>query len=189
LLHPRKRGRRSALVVLVLAAVLVGGYVALDGPGVGYIGALGRDNRSSAPGTTTPAPPSGKPATEKGPQHVKAPTRVARRHTGPVTGVVLQKTGSCKPGALCPVKVTVHFRPAATTRAVAWKVGAVRLCKRGITWSAPTTMTAQAGWTTAFASSSVRVPKGRSLALIALTTAPARAQSRPVPVAGSSLRC
>ena len=68
-------------------------------------------------------------------------------------------------------------------------MGAARLCKRGITWSAPTTVTAQAGWTTVYASSSVRVPKGRSLALIALTTTPARAQSRPVPVTGSSLRC
>ena len=54
---------------------------------------------------------------------------------------------------------------------------------------APTTVTAQAGWTTVYASSSVRVPKGRSLALIALTTTPARAQSPPVPVAGASLHC
>ena len=114
---------------------------------------------------------------------------LAGRHTGAITGVAVQKTGSCKPGALCPVKVTVHFRPASTTRPIGWKVGAARLCTRGITWSAPTTVTAQAGWTTVFASSSVRVPNGRSLALIALTTTPARAQSRPVPVTGSKLHC
>jgi hypothetical protein len=114
---------------------------------------------------------------------------LAGRHAGPITGVALQKTGGCRPGALCPVKVTVHLRPDSTAQPVGWKVGTARLCKRAITWSAPTTVTAQAGWTTVYASSSVRVPKGRSLALIALTTTPARAQSPPAPVTGSSLHC
>ena len=84
----------------------------------------------------------------------------------------MQKAGSCTPGALCPVTVTVHVRPAATTRAVTWKVGAARSCRSGITWSPPTSVTAQPGWTTVYASSSVPVPRGRSLALVALTTAP-----------------
>ena len=85
--------------------------------------------------------------------------------------------------------VTVRFRPASTSRTIGWKVGAARVCKPGITWSRPVTVTAQPGWTTVYASSSVRVPKGRPLALTALTTTPARAQSRPVPVTGSSLQC
>ena len=85
--------------------------------------------------------------------------------------------------------VTVHLRPAATTQSVTWRVGAARLCRSGIAWSPPVAMTAQPGWTTVYASSSVRVPPGRSLALVALTTAPARAQSPPVPVTGSSLGC
>ena len=63
------------------------------------------------------------------------------------------------------------------------------MCKPGITWSGPVTVTAQPGWTSVYASSSVRIPKGRQLALTALTTAPARAQSRPVPATGSSLQC
>jgi len=83
----------------------------------------------------------------------------------------------------------VHLRPASTTRVVGWKVAAARLCKRGTAWSPTTTMTARPGWTTVYAHSSVRVPKGRSLALIALTTTPARAQSRPVAVTGTSLLC
>ena len=101
----------------------------------------------------------------------------------------MQKTGRCTPGALCPVKVTVHFRPASTTQPVTWRVGTAHACKRGITWSAPVTVMAQPGWTTVYANSSVRVPKGRSLALTALTSTPARVQSPPVSVAGSSLRC
>jgi hypothetical protein len=190
LLHPRKRGRRVALVVLVLAAVIVGsGYVVLRGPGSGLVGALGRGSHAAAPATTAPAQPSRKSANQPRPHRPRGAPALAGRHAGPITGVSLQKAGSCRPGALCPVKVTVHFRPASTVQPVGWKVGTARLCKRSIAWSAPTTVTAQAGWTSVYASSSVRVPKGRSLALIALTTTPARAQSPPVPVAGASLHC
>jgi hypothetical protein len=190
LLHPRKRGRRVALVVLVLAAVLVGtGYVVLRGPGSELVGALGRGSHAAAPPTTAPAQPPKKSASQPRPHRRHGAPALAARHAGPITGVALQKAGSCRPGALCPVKVTVHFRPASTAGPVGWKVGTARLCKRSIAWSAPTTVTAQAGWTTVYASSSVRVPKGRSLALIALTTTPARAQSPPVPVTGASLHC
>jgi hypothetical protein len=164
-------------------------YVLLRGPGLGIVESLGRGSHPSAPTTTGPAQPSKKPASQPQAHQPRAVPALAGRHAGSITGVVVQKTGSCTPGALCPVKVTVHFRPASTAQPIGWKVGAARLCKRGITWSAPTTVTAQAGWTTVFASSSVRVPKGRSLALVALTTTPARAQSRPVPVTGSSLHC
>ena len=188
-LHPRKRGRRVALVVLVLAAVLAGsGYFVLRGPGATNL-PFGLGNQPTAPGPSAPAHPSKKSANHPKPHHRPAVPTLAPRHAGAVTGVVVQKVGSCKPGALCPVKVTVHFRAASTSRPVGWKVGVARLCKRGITWSAPTTVTAQSGWTRVFAHSSVRVPKGRSLALVALTTTPARAQSRPLPVTGSSLRC
>lgn len=189
LLHRRTRGR-VALVALVLAAVLAGsGYVMLGGPGSAIVGSLGRDKQPAAPDTAAPAGPSKQPTKEPAPDRRPAVSTIAPRHAGPITGVALQKTGSCRPGALCPVTVTVRFRPASTTRTVGWKVGAAEVCKRGVTWSPPVTVTAQPGWTTVYASSSVRVPKGRSLALTALTTTPARAQSRPVPVAGSSLSC
>jgi hypothetical protein len=83
----------------------------------------------------------------------------------------------------------VRLRPASVSRTVGWKVGAARVCKPGIAWSGPVTVTAQPGWTTVYASSSVRVPRGQRLALTAVTTTPARAQSRPVPVADASLQC
>jgi hypothetical protein len=183
------RGRHVALVALVLAAVLAGaGYFALRNPGMGIVESLGLGSRTAAPTTTAPDRTSQQPAEQlRRPRHVVP--ALAGRHAGPITRVVVEKAGSCKPGTLCPVKVTVQFRPASTSRPFRWKVGVARSCKRGITWSAPTTVTAQPGWTTVHAQSSVRVPKGRSLALTALTIAPARAQSRPVPVTGSSLRC
>lgn len=189
LLHRRTRGR-VALVGLVLAAVLAGsGYVMLGGPGSAIVGSLGRDKPPATPDTAAPTQPSEQPTKEPAPDHTPAVSTIAPRHAGPITGVALQTAGSCKPGALCPVTVTVHFRPASTTRTVGWKVGAAEGCTRAITWSPPVTVTAQPGWTTVYASSSVRVPKGRSLALAALTTTPARAQSRPVPVSGASLDC
>ena len=189
LLRRRTRGR-AALIALVLAAVLAGsGYVVLGGPGSAVVGSLGRSKQPAAPQTTAPAQTITEPAKRPEPDRPPAVFEIAPRQAGPVTGVALQKAGSCKPGALCPVTVTVRFRPTSTTRTVGWKVGAAQVCKRAITWSPPITVTAQPGWTTVYASSSVRVPKGRSLALTALTTTPARAQSRPVPVTGSSLGC
>ncbi|RYU11795.1 hypothetical protein [Nocardioides iriomotensis] len=189
LLRRRTKGR-AVLVALVLAAVLaVGGYVVLNGPGSDFAGSLGREDNPAAPDTTAPDQPSGKPPQKPDRDRAQAVASVAPRQAGPVTGVVLQSAGSCRPGSLCPVTVTVHFRPASISRTVGWKVGAARVCRPGITWSGPVTVTAQPGWTTVYASSSVRVPKGRRLALTALTTTPARAQSRPVPVAGASLQC
>jgi hypothetical protein len=189
LLRRRTRGR-VALVALVVAAVLaVSGYVVLGGPGSDIVGSLGREDTPAAPDTTVPDRPAKQPAKKPDPDRAEAVPTVAPRQAGPITGVALEKTGSCRPGSLCPVTVTVSFRPASTSRTVGWKVGSARVCKPGITWSGPVTVTAQPGWTTVYASSSVRLPKGRRLALTALTTTPARAQSRPVPATGSSLQC
>lgn len=192
LVRRRNRGRRVALVVLVLLAVLAGGgYLLVRGPGIGVLASLAHGNNPAAPSTSAPAQPSNQPGKHQQTHRHRSralPT-LAVRHAGLVTAVTVQKTGRCKPGSRCPVKVTVHLRRSATSRVVGWKMAAARLCKRGTTWSPVTTMTARPGWTTVFAHSSVRVPKGRSLALIALTTTPARAQSRPVPVTGTSLLC
>ncbi|HEU4567672.1 MAG TPA: hypothetical protein VFR99_06515 [Marmoricola sp.] len=187
----RRRGRRLALVLLVVAVLLAGGgYLVVRGPGAGLLDSLR--------GGSTP-PPARTPAQHQQPaKHAQQAQRLhphravpslAPHHAGPVTGVVVQPTGPCRPGALCPVKVTVHLQPAQTTRSISWKVGAARACRHHVAWSTATGVTAQPGWTTVFASSSVRVPKGGHHALLALTTSPARAQSRAVPVAGSSLTC
>jgi hypothetical protein len=169
--------------------LVASGYLVLRGQGTGILGAFGRGTHPAAPATTAPAHPSTTSAPHKQQHPHQAVPALAGQHSGPITGVTVQKTARCAPGGLCPVKVTAHFRPSPTARAIGWKVGAARLCTRGISWSAPTTVTARAGWTTVYASSSVRVPKGRSFALVALTTTPARAQSRPVPVSGSTLHC
>ncbi len=190
LLRRRSQGRTAVIALALVAVLAVSGYVVLGGAGADIVGSIGRGDRPTAPGTTAPAQPATQdPTRASKPERAQVVASIAPLHAGAITGVALQKTGSCKPAALCPVTVTVHFRAASTTRTVGWKVGVARLCERGITWSPLVAVTAQPGWTTVYASSAVRVPKGRSLTLVALTSTPDRARSRLVPVTGSSVRC
>jgi hypothetical protein len=175
-------------VALLLVAALAGsGYVLLREPEDGSAGANGSGTTPAAP-RTTPSTSSGKDA-GKGAPRPRVQT-LAPRQAGPVSAVELVKAGECRPGALCAVTVTARFSPASTARLVTWRVGTARSCTSDVTWSPPVTVTAQPGWTSVYASSSVAVPAGRPLAIVALTSAPARAQSAPVPVTGSlPLRC
>jgi hypothetical protein len=185
----RTRLRSAALVVAVLVAALAAtAYVGLLRPGAGIVDSLGRGDPPAAPATKAPGRPAHQPAKHARKHQSREVPTLARRHAGPVAGVQLLRSGSCNPGSLCPVKVTVHLRTASAGSPVRWKVGAARLCKRGMVWSSPVSVTPQPGWRTVYASSSVRVPKGPS-ALLVLTTAPARVQSPPVPVTGSSRHC
>jgi hypothetical protein len=187
----RRRGWRVALVVLVLAAVVAGGYLLVRGPGLGFLGPLGGGNHPASAATTAPAQSSNQPAKHPAPhpRRLRQVASLAGLHAGPVTGVTVREIGSCKPGARCQVGVKVHLRAASTARTVGWKVGTARLCRPGLRWSPVTTVTARPGWTSVVARSSVNVPQGHSLALVAMTTTPARAQSRPIPVTGSARHC
>jgi hypothetical protein len=186
--HRRPRTRRLLLVALLIAAALAAsGYVVLRDQDPAPPGASDRDGRRAEP--TAPADSSREPAGRQRPDPRPDVTTLAGRASGPITGVEVAGAAACTPGTPCPVTVTVRFRPATTTQPVTWRVGAARSCGSPVTWSAPVTVTAQPGWTSVYAGSSVPVPEGRSPVLVALTTAPARAQSPPVPVAGSPLRC
>lgn len=185
----RRRGARPrhlALVVITIVTLLVGSaYVVERGPGAGIAEWLAGDSHAQA--SHSPSEPGAhaeRPAQQPAPTRRQYVPKLPADHAGAITGVVLQRAGICQPGSLCPVKVTVHLRAASTPRQISWKVGAARLCRRGLAWSPPIDVTAQPGWTTVYAHSSVRVPRGRALALVATTTTPARARSGSVPVAG-----
>jgi hypothetical protein len=184
----RPRTRRTVLAVLLLTAALAGsGYVVLRDPDSGSNGVTGRDSGRVDP--TAPADSSKGRAGRQRPDPRPDVGDLAGRSAGPITAVEVARTGSCAPGAPCLVTVTVRFRPAETALPIVWRVGSARSCGSDVTWSPPVSVTAQPGWTSVYATSAVPVPEGRSPALVALTTAPARAQSPPVPVTGSSLRC
>lgn len=187
--HAPGRGRRSRrvvpAVVLLAVAVAGSGYVVLRDPGGGTAGAVARDATATAPSTVVGDDPARRPPVRPRP---RAGT-LAPRRAGAITGVEVVRSTTCTPGAPCPVTTTVRLSPAPTSRTVVWRVGTARWCGAGITWSPPLTVTARPGWTSVYADSSVAVPSGRSLALVAVTSAPDRVQSPPVPLTGSSLRC
>jgi hypothetical protein len=174
----------AAAAAVVLTA-LVGGYLAWPEPEAGVASSPdGAGNRTGDPDATRPTrgePDGAGPGTRSFPV-------LAGRSAGRVRGVTVEPDGSCRPGALCPVTVTVRFTPGATSEAIGWRVGAIRSCRTPALWAPVTTVTAQPGWSTVYASSSVQVPRARDVALVAVTTSPARAQSRPVAISGS-LRC
>ena len=185
----RRRHRLVIPIVLVLA--LVGAYLFLRGPGSGMLDSL-RGGDSNPSGTHRPArshPPAQHRTGHAATHHRKAFPALAAHSSGRIRGVVLQKNTSCRPGTACGVTVTVQLAPAGVSQVVGWRVGVARRCVRRMAWSPETTVTAQPGWTRVFASSSVLIPKGKSLALVALTSTPKHAQSRPAPVAGASLHC
>lgn len=191
-LRRRSRPRRAGLVALVLAVALAGsGYVLLRGPGAALVESFGAGSDPDAPAAAAPSPPAVERADRAQPQprRRQAVPALAERSAGPVTAVALEKVSGCRPGGACQVRVTVRFRPSSTAQPIAWKVGAARLCERGVAWSPPTSVTAQPGWTTVYAHSTLQIPEDGSRALLALTTTPAKAQSRPVALTGSSLRC
>jgi hypothetical protein len=189
----RADGRRRAPVRRgVLAALLLVVAVA----GSGYVLTRRDDDASGGAGRREGpnAAPTGKASAGTSSEREERASRpriqtLAPRQVGVVTGVELKRAGDCTPGALCAVTVTARFRPATTAQAVTWRVGTARSCNGSVSWSPPVSVTAQPGWTRVYASSSVQVPRRPAVALVATTTAPARAQSPPVPVTGSSLRC
>ena len=188
----RRRSRRMLVILGIVAlALVVGGYVFLRGPVSDLIDHV-RGNSNTA-GTNQPAPPPTtghhhRPAGHTTAHHPSFPT-LAPQSNGPVRAVTLQKINGCAPGTTCGVTVTVHLTPAGVSQVVGWRVGVMKNCARPTTWSPVTTVTAQPGWSQVFAPSSVQVPNGRSLALVALTSTPKHAQSQPIPLGGTPLHC
>jgi hypothetical protein len=187
----RRRSRRVLILLVVLAvAVAAAGYLFLRGPGSGAVDSVFGDNHAAGtPGHHPPASHQQHRTGHAAGRHHKTVPALADRSSGQIRSVVLHKNRACAPGVACPVTVTVHLAPSTTNQIVGWRVGAIRGCTRKVAWSPETTVTAKSGWTRVFANSSVQVPKGRFHTLVALTSSPSHAQSRPIPVAGDSLRC
>jgi hypothetical protein len=180
--RPRGPAVATAIVVVLVALVLTGGYLALNRPGSGS---------TRSPGGRQPS--AGQPSSGT---HHRTTTRhrsvvptFAPRASGRIRGVTLGTAGDCRAGGPCQVRVTVQMTPAALSQTIGWRVGVVGVCSHLRAWTPLITVTSQPGWTHVYATSTVRVPAGQAVALVAVTSTPDRAQSAPDRLAGSGPRC
>jgi hypothetical protein len=182
--RPGVLGRTIAVAAVVCLVVLVGGWLAMGRPGLPSSHGSPPAHRPHTSARSTPAHHHA-----RGTHTRPVVPALAPSSAGSVTGVQLQRLGQCQPGGLCPVRVTVDLTGSTASQAVAWRVGAVRECTRHVTWSAPTGVTAQPGWTHVYAGSTVQIPVGHPIALVAVTSSPGRAQSPPDRLSGSPPHC
>ncbi|MGH3412604.1 MAG: hypothetical protein ACRDPH_05955 [Marmoricola sp.] len=197
--HSRGGGGRLRLVAaLVVGALVVAAAVVFGvGPGRSLFG--GSSPSGSGSGSASRGGSGTGQHQSAGHHHAhasgntpavrRAVPRLAPAAAGAVQGVQLAPAGPCDSGATCLVKVTVKIDPAPTVEPVRWRVGTVRRCGESPVWGPVTAVDAQPGWTTVYATSTVHVPRGRAPALVAVTRAPAGAQSRAVFPTGHHPHC
>jgi O-antigen/teichoic acid export membrane protein len=188
-----RRSRRRALVAGAGAAILL---IALAGGAVAWISSGG-----AAPVATQrpawPSPLSAGPAVATGPTapgEAGTPTlglpapAFGPARDGVVTSVELADPAQgCVPGAACQVRVTVRLAPTTNAKSVAWSFKIVDRCTGVVVTEPGLALTAQPAWPYVYGTSTLSLPAGRSLAIVAVTSSPAPAASAPlrVPHAGA----
>jgi hypothetical protein len=105
-----------------------------------------------------------------------------------LTAVTIRPLTSCAAGGSCLLRATARITPAGQPRQVRLQVTVVNRCTGAFRTVPAGAVTAQPGWTSVFVTASVALPRARSLAAVAVTTAPARTASPPllVPATGGS---
>lgn len=115
--------------------------------------------------------------------------RVAPRQAGAVTQVKVAAAEPCRRGAVCPVRVDVYLRPEAVTRQVSWSLRVVDRCTGKTYPRSGASVFAEPWWRQVYGLSRAALPKGRALAVIAVTKAPARAASKPLLIPARHATC
>lgn len=120
----------------------------------------------------------------------KAVTLPAPQRADPVERVTIKPSeGRCVAGKACAVRVDVLVRRAGTARQVSWSLRIIDRCSGKVRTHPGVTMTAQAGWGQVYGISRPELPQGTALAIVAVTSAPARAASAPLLIPFSGARC
>lgn len=125
----------------------------------------------------TPALPFGQPSTTPTTQRPSLGPAAA----GAVLGVTVRTDQVCRPGARCPLTVSIRLRPAPKPTTVSWSVELVDPCRGGT----PVTRAGGSARVRAHASRvvavrDVRLPHAAALDVYAVTTRPASAASSPL---------
>lgn len=180
-----------AAVPAVVLVVLAGAFVVGRGPVGDLLDGLGDESTSSsAPGPSQPAAsdgPSADTSPSAGPTPAPVPS-LAPSAAGEVSAVEIRPYAECTAGATCLLRTTARVTPSVDGRLVRFEVAVVNRCSGTVRTRPAGDVTAAPGWTSVYVTTSVTMPRAGSLAVVALTTDPARAASSPllVPVAGGS---
>jgi hypothetical protein len=177
--RPRRRPRAVARTVLartwkwvlsiaVLAAVILIEIAFLRDQISRDIQTVLDAGRSGSAATDTPALPP-----------VDAPAPAA---AGTITAVDLRALEPCTPGGTCQVRVQVVLQPRPEPQTVTWTFQVVDRCTRHTTTAPGGTVTVLPDGDRADAVSTVAVPPGDALAVLALTSGPTTAASAALPV-------
>ena len=196
--QPRRlRWLRRGVALVLVAAVLVGGY------------AVGRDpvgrlvdrmlSQDGSPGAAETGPPAGDQTTSPTSPGAGPSTGPAQVTPGPVpelgpakagavTGITVRSLAGCARDSTCLVRATAGITPAGQARDVAFVLDLVNRCTGRVRAAGAESVTARPGWTSVYVTIPVQLPKVGSLAVVALTTAPDRAASPPllIPSTGGS---
>jgi Protein tyrosine and serine/threonine kinase len=149
-----------------------------------------RHDTAQTPQASRTSPPQ--PASPSPARHSAGPvaaTAVAPRSAGFVNGVVVTPVETCQPGASCSVRVTIKITAHDDVKHVAWTFVLVDPCTGTRTNVPGGSMIAQPSWQHIYTTMRVPLPQTRSVALLAMTTAPVRAASAPVTVPSGHAQC
>jgi hypothetical protein len=169
-----------ALILVVLGLVgWLGGPGAWSGLQHAWHTLLSSPPASPSPSPSTPPHPTARPSAPSATPHpVPQPAPAA---AGPVTRVTVQRLqATCSGGRTCPIRVYVRLTARQTAQRVAWTFQVVDRCS-GTTVTRPgTVVVAEPGWSYVYGTTFLRLPRGKALAVVAVTRSPARAASSPL---------
>jgi serine/threonine protein kinase len=184
--RPLTRGPVRRRWVVAAGAVLV---LAAAGAAVLAVSQR-RHEAAKAPSTSRTSPPqpvSPSPAPRS--TAPGSPTALAPRSAGFVNGVVVTPVETCQPGASCSVRVTIKITAHDDVKHLSWRFVLVDPCTGSRTDRPGGSMIAQPSWQHIYTTTRVPLPQTRSVALLAMTTAPVRAASAPVTVPSGHAQC
>jgi hypothetical protein len=108
---------------------------------------------------------------------------------GIVNGITMHPVSHCAPGKTCRVRVTINVTPAAAAQRVSWTATVVNRCNGNRSHPAGGVMIAHPGSTGMYATTTLRLPRAKALAAVAMTVAPVRVAAHPLLVHSSARHC
>lgn len=203
--HNKRRRPTRKMLLLTVIALLLGALAWWGGPvawaelkrGWEALFLTGEPSQQFNP-VSPPPPPPEKSTTDKQQEVVPAnasdqPKKVtlpAPKKADPITGVTVERAeGACTPGKVCPVRVDVRLVPSGQQRTVVWSLQVVNRCTGKVVKRDGVSMTASAGWHQVYGISRPKLPKGKALAIVAVTESPAKAASPPLQVPDRDTTC